>query len=343
MATAYQWPASSVGVMLEQFTTTPYPLNEQYGVKWAKQMIDGVSLRRTGPSDKSIALLVTTDSAFDWQEDPVDAPAGLIVVETATLVTIVTVNTGPSLYYIPIAAFWEWLTNPKKRPLTNLLRAVLSYLVRTIGIPHGGDVSSFLYDQMSGCLDLLQEETDDIKGKVEPTAEIVEESEAYREQVEELTHRTADLLREKKVMERCYQLLNDSFWADRLTLFFESFQPATPDENRLKEIIAPLLYLQSQYPGQTLSSQCIYNDSDNEVPPVSIDQYTGLIYSWQSEVVDSVAEFMDCCYQEGAFVEEPNKLIRFDAVPDSTFHDLTFSETMLKTMYDLGQWLTNRH
>jgi len=321
MAGAYGWNDTAVGRMREAFDTTPYPLNVLTGVEWANRMID----------DPAVALLITTDDCFDRGDWNYQEDARLQSVTTASLSTVRTLNTGPTLYFLPLDGVIDAL--PDQRPLSNLFRAVLSYLVAGVGIPHAGDESSFLWYQMDGCFEMIAEDLADKPKKVN--------KQEWAEHVAELRIRRQQLRLERKQMKRSYTRLNNPRWAAKLAYHFERFNPATEPQSRLKETIAPLVVLQRDFPDYRLSSQCDVIDKldRDEIGPIAIEEYVGLIYSYESVMTDAVSEFMDCQYQEGAVPQEPTSIIRYDTRPGSPHHDLSFSQTLFKSLAGLSEYL----
>ena len=236
------------------------------------------------------------------------------------LATAQNVNTGMTLFYIPIFPVVCLLAERKKKQQSDLLLSIFAYLYQIVGIP--------FYTQEVF-----------VKSMYQRTMEwILDSSEEWDSDT--LTHLRKDfqeLFREgKRMVKRLKATLHLRTFGKRC----KQFQAKNKDDKRLAEIAVKFHQLYQTYPDKSIHQNMMGGFSeDYEDERVYPEQYISFVYRVTGILYDNFSELVNMELQEKTYIHEPTMLQTFDHSQTSIEHDLQFEIQLLDLLHELSYLL----
>jgi len=231
----------------------------------------------------------------------------------ATLATIKLMDTGTTLYYIPVRPLWNWLKDGEQSQVTELLTSVFAYLHQIVKIPFYTENYSFMDMQYQTLEDWLNDETCD-------------EDDAEQKEWQELQ------------IDQLYVLKNSGLHVYRLIIATEplaqfgervsKFADANFDVE-LAEVALAFYQLYHDYPTRSVFDNIrpdLYHPQEEE--RIRAEQYISFYWSGNDCFYDTLIDMIDTSFQEFGVIDEPLSVQVFDGSQPIQQEDFDF-ETRL--------------
>jgi hypothetical protein len=235
----------------------------------------------------------------------------------ATLATVRRLDTGTTLYYIPVRPLYRWVKSCREQEIAELMLAVFAYLYQVVKIPFYADRYSYMEQQYDCLYQWVMEEEDE-------EAEAV----AYRDyQLGEL-----DILR--RAGDELYIEVSNPNRLEQFEPALERYRVAPESNWEMEALAGDFLALYKALPTRTyLDNIHPELDRPEEEERISAEQYVSFYWSGRDCFADSLEEMINCNFQEISVMDEPISVTLFDTLPTEPTENLEF-ETRLFALLD---------
>jgi hypothetical protein len=237
---------------------------------------------------------------------------------TITLATIKVLDTGPSLYYIPVRPLAKLLEDTKTKKTGQMLLSVFAWLYQVVQVSYYWENSSYL----SGTYSMIEQWVLESEGEYE--------EEEYREY--QTDFRLSDYFGKKLIR---------SIRHPRHLVLFEkrvtSFKPIDTWESELANICGKALQLYKEYPNASIFRNICESifDRDEEENIVSPEQYLSFCWSFTGTLAEQVFHTVNADLQECGHIDEPQTIQSFATPQTEELHHLDFEDRLLTILDEL--------
>jgi len=241
-------------------------------------------------------------------------------INTTCLATAKAMDTGRTLYYLPLQPLYRMLGDRRERSSADLLLSVMSYLLEVAQIP-----SYTCGDYISSCYDTIKEWHMEAEG---------EWDELEFKQV----HSQIDMakyggMKMSKQMRHPYHLTD---WQWRI----ERFNAHSQTEKEILAVASAAFSLYTDYPRRRLYDYICPGLTDpQEEYRVTPEQYISFIWSASGWLSDQLTDFVNTDIQEAGVTDEPLFITRYDKGGGTLTDSLDFDKRLLQLFETLGSLL----
>lgn len=211
-----------------------------------------------------------------------------------------TIDTGSTLFYIPLIPLYHWGKAKNNRRTADLLLSVCAYLFQQAGVPHYRDPDSYL----GGSYEMHEEWVEEQKGELEDDGYV-----HYRSDLNAAYH-YGDLIGRRIAAKKQLELL-----PERIT----GFTPHNDYERECLELAERTLALWRQYPKANIYQHEFEPDPDDEdydddyYSYLHIHEYVSFIARTDGHLYETLMENINNDFNERSKILEPEKKTCFDA------------------------------
>ena len=235
------------------------------------------------------------------------------------LATVKEMNTGLTLYYVPLDALWQLHCN-RNKPAFFLLISIYAYLHQTVGMAlckEGNYVGDTYH--------MMKESYENEEGDMD--------AQDYKESLQAFA-----------VIDRVSPILNREI-ANKIHLrLFESriqaFRTISLFDENLLEIATRFFELYSFHPDKSFAknycSEFLYEEEEERA---IVEQYFSFCWSLDGGLIDQLNEWVNCDLQEKSVFDLPISIQRFDTPLTATTHDFEFETQLLNLVCQLADLL----
>lgn len=250
----------------------------------------------------------------------------LIIIQdkehTACLATVKQMDTGATLYYVPVRPLYELLQDRKKKKSAELLLSVYTYLYQVAGIPNYRNSSSYMYYTYEMMEEWIKDnptdwDEDDFTMKVSCLNSL-----SYY----------GDVVRRK--IRNPYNLQQ---FENRVCRYI----PKTEDEEKLHDLSREFLSLYQQFPCRSIMDnihdRIMEPQKDDRIYP---DQYISFYWDYKDCLYQSLFETVNMELQEKEVTEEPVSIQLFDKPQEKIqTHEMEFEIRFFELLHELNDLL----
>lgn len=247
-----------------------------------------------------------------------------VVQESGTryLVSEEKINTGTTLYYIPVEPIYQMLKGPKHKKNAHLLLSVCSYLYHSADIPYFRQQGSYLY----WLYEMHREWTEQDEDR--------EENERYVREFDK-AEMVGDCI-EQKIFNR----MNLEVFEKRLN----RFKSRNAFDNECRDIAQKAFDLYSDYPNESIFRNApIYDeeeDEDTENEAIRMEKYISFISDTKGWLYESIEESINNEFNEYGSMDEPT-ILKYFAGNELTQNSLDFESRLFALLDELCALLHN--
>lgn len=231
----------------------------------------------------------------------------------ATLATVKVMDTGTTLYYIPVRPLWAWSKCAGQLQVAELVTSIYAYLYQVVKIPFYTEQYTFMDMQYETLENWLQEETCD--------EDDTGQKEWQEHQIDELYMLKNSGLHIYRSIIQPEHLIA---FAERATAF-----AATDFDPKLVEAASGLYHLYKDYPTRSVFDNIcpdLYHPEEHEC--VRAEHYISFYWSGNDCFYDTLIDMIDTSFQEYGLIDEPLAVQVFDGKTAIKNEDFDF-ETRL--------------
>lgn len=246
-----------------------------------------------------------------------------VVQESGTryLVSEEKINTGTTLYYIPVEPIYQMLKDQKHKKNAHLLLSVCSYLYHSADIPYFRQQGSYLYWLYEMHRDWTEQDEDR------------EENQRYVREFDK-AEMIGDCV-EKKIFNR----MNLAVFKKRL----HRFKCHDVFDAECRDIARKAFELYSDYPNESIFRNAPTPDGDEEETEsegIGMEKYISFISDTKGWLYESIEESINNEFNEYGSMDEPMILQRFDG-NEIQGNSLDFETRLFSLLDDLCALLYN--
>ncbi len=276
------------------FTDLPYPLNIRESFLTAKAAID----KR---SDGTELILVS-----GHKKGP-------------HLATAKVIDTGWTLYYLPLKPLWQ-LHLMKNKQTFCLLACMYAFLHQVARLPLFQQ-----YNYLHDTCDMIRENMICDEGNY--TEEEEKEFAAEFTLMDRVTPKLNDCIKTGKTLQNFSKMI-------------EGFRPATSLEFDLLDIAKEFQQIQKEFPNrhfmENLSGELFYPDENERT---YVEQYYSFCWTTKGWLMENVESYVNCDLQERSFLDEPCSVQHFDKPQINVDHSCTYHERLMASLNQLSETL----
>ena len=241
-------------------------------------------------------------------------------IAATCLATAKAMNTGRTLYYLPLQPLYRMLREKKQRRSAQLLLSVMSYLLEVAQIP-----SYTSGDYVSYCHNTIEEWLNEAEGEWE--------EEEFKQVHSQIRMAEYGGMKMSKQMRHPYHL---SEWQSRI----DRFKAHSETEKEILVVATTAYTLYRQYPERRWYDYICPGLTDpQEEYRVAADQYISLTWSASGWLSDQLEDFVNTDTQEACVTDEPLNIKRFDREGGTLINSLDFEKGLLQIFETLGSLL----
>jgi hypothetical protein len=240
----------------------------------------------------------------------------------ACLATVKQMDTGATLYYVPVRPLYELLQDRSNKKLAELLLSVYTYLYQVAGIPYYRDSSSYMYYTYEMMEEWIRDNPTDW------------DEEDFTAQVSCLNSLSYYGDRIKRKIRNPYNL-------QQFEKRVSQYVPKTIDEERLHELSRKFISLYQQFPNRSIMDnihdRIIEPQKDERIYP---DQYISFYWDYKDCLYQSLFETVNMELQEKEVTEEPLSIQLFDKPQEKIqTHEMEFEIRFFDLLHELNDLL----
>lgn len=232
------------------------------------------------------------------------------------LATAEVLDTGRTLYYLPVRPMWQLSRNPDQAELGELVLAIYAWFFHQHNLP-GFSRPGYVDSQYH---------------VMENWAEEIEDEEERKEQFEALALISA---RQTEV----FRLIETPFHISRLQNAIHAYRSSKEPKRQMLDIAEEVLRLHESYPDRSLLTDIRidlrYPLEEYRIYP---DQYISFYWSGCDQFTDMLIEMVSTDLQEHGIIDEPAHYKLFNGKP-VTEAGFDFEKRMLSLICDLHEFL----
>jgi len=232
-----------------------------------------------------------------------------------------TVQTGSTLYYIPVMPLYRLLQDRRQKQCAELLLSVFAYLFRMAGVPYYRDQGSYLFHHYE-----IMEEWTESEMDGGDTQDYLQNRSALR-----IAAYYGDRMHRK-----IYNLYHLTHFRERI----DGFVPQNRFQRDCLKIARDAFNIWEQYPKHTIYEhipdeweQDEEENGDYE-EKIRIDEYISFISENEGSLFDSLSQMVNDEFNEMGFVQEPTVTTVYDQ-SDKEAESLDFERRLLDMITDL--------
>ncbi|HEY8931436.1 MAG TPA: hypothetical protein VIM55_19690 [Mucilaginibacter sp.] len=243
----------------------------------------------------------------------------------ATLATIRQMNTGTTLYYIPVRPLWNWMKKTEQKPIADLVTAIFAYLHQVVEIPFytGRDsYVSYQYDTIEQWINDAGYDEDD-----------EEEKEWQQIQLDALYVAQNSGLHIYRAIIQPECLIN---FRQAIT----SFEASNTCDLEWLGIANEFYELYENYPKRSVYDNIrpdLYHPEEDE--RISVGQYMSFYWSGADCLTDTLDTMINDSFQEISIMDEPIAVQVFDGVSPITNETFEFETKLFDLLNRLSTLL----
>lgn len=242
----------------------------------------------------------------------------------ATLAVLQQMNTGNTLYYIPVRPLWRWGQVAKQQPVAELLAVLFAYLYQIVKIPFYAEEGSYLKYQYDTLFEWVTEESD----------ENDEEQKQYRK--EELD--TLYLLQNAGI--HILRQISQPACMERMEKVIVAYSELPEKEVAFALLAMDFLQLYRQYPECTVFDRIrpdLYHPEEEE--RIRAEEYISFYWSGNDCFIDTLDDIINTNFQEMGIIDEPIAVQLFDVSDDRLPEDFDFEKRLFSLIDRLSHLL----
>jgi hypothetical protein len=239
-----------------------------------------------------------------------------------TLKVTETLNTGNTLFYIPVITLFHWHNQRKNRKTAELLLGICAYLFNEVGVPYFRDPDTY----MQGNYEMIQQWVDDDCGDMDK-----DDLNKHQNDLNKVYH-FGDLM-EKRIKSKVN--------LEQLAVRTENFKVTSDFQRAVKDLAIRTLSIWDHYPKRNIYQQANYPEVGDEGYDedyynfLHIHEYVGFIGDTHSCLYDSMMDMINNDLNERAKVIEPQVTTLFDS-PTLAYQDtLRYEHEVFELISDL--------
>jgi len=250
----------------------------------------------------------------------------LIIIQdkehAACLATVKQMDTGATLYYVPVKPLYELLQDKENKKSAELLLSVYTYLYQVAGIPYYRDSSSYMYYTYEMMDEWIKDNPADW------------DEDDFTAQVSCLNSLSyyGNIIRRK---------IRNAYNLQQFEKRVSQYRPKTADEEKLQELSRNFLSLYQQFPNRSIMDnihdRIIEPQKDERIYP---DQYISFYWDYKDCLYQSLFETVNMELQEKEVTEEPLSIQLFDKPQEKIqTHEMEFEIRFFDLLHELNDLL----
>lgn len=243
----------------------------------------------------------------------------VILQEEHTIVaTVKPINTGITLYYIPVRPIWELTQDNKRQQLANLLLSVYAYLYQVAVVPYYTESSSYLHNTYEMMEEWVNQDPEDFD-------------------TEDYTERISAFNSLKWYGSKILRRIRHPYALQQLEKRLHAFQPCCTEEQSLHQVCSGLLKLYNEYPDRSIFDNIREGWIDpKEEERIYPEQFISFYWDYKDCLYPSLFETVNYDLQEKSVSDEPLGMQLFDRPQEEVnTHELDFEQRFFELVNDL--------
>ncbi|WP_158991721.1 hypothetical protein [Mucilaginibacter sp. L196] len=254
-----------------------------------------------------------------------DCIIGQDAQHNSTLATVSCMDTGTTLYFIPVRPYWRWAQCSQQQTIAELVLVIFAYLHQVVKIPFYTEDDSCL----NGHYEMIEQWINDTYGEED------NEQEYQDEQLDDLyTLRNAGT--------HIYRQLIHPHWLAQMETVILNYRHTDKWELEWELLALEFLQLYRQYPNTSVFDN-IHPDlfHPEEEERIGAEEYISFYWSGRDSIIDTLDEVINNRFQEMTVMDEPVALQKFDHIPTEKNTGFDFETRLFDLIKRLSQLLND--
>ncbi|WP_439698188.1 hypothetical protein ACFGVS_08015 [Mucilaginibacter sp. AW1-7] len=242
----------------------------------------------------------------------------------ATLATLKRMNTGSTLFYVPVRPLWHWGQVAEQQPIAELVTALFAYLYQVVKIPFYAEDNSYLKYQYDTLFEWVTEQMD---GDDEDEKEF-----------KELELDTLYLMQNAGI--HILRSISNPCWMERMESVVIAYTDLPEKDLEWALLAIDFLQLYQQYPDRSVFDHIrpdLYHPEEED--RIRAEQYISFYWSGNDCFTDTLDDLINTNFQEIVVMDEPIAVQLFDTMNETVPEDFDFETRLFDLINKLSTLL----
>ncbi|OCX54225.1 hypothetical protein BEL04_08175 [Mucilaginibacter sp. PPCGB 2223] len=243
----------------------------------------------------------------------------------ATLATVKQMDTGMTLYYIPVRPLWNWAQQAEHQAIAEMLTAIFAYLHQIVKIPFYTENDSYLYAQYETLGQWLDEGDYDEDNEEEKEWQEIQSDALYVAQNSGL---------------HIYRLIIQPEYVSNFRQTIADFEVSNTCDLEWLGLANEFYELSQDHPNRSIFDNIrpdLYYPEEEE--RIDAEQYISFYWSGTDCLSDTLDDMINTNFQEISIMDEPLAVQVFDGLTPITNETFDFETKLFELLNKLSSLL----
>ncbi|SEO79029.1 hypothetical protein [Mucilaginibacter sp. OK283] len=258
----------------------------------------------------------------------IDKKMDCIIVQdvdhVATLATLKRLNTGSTLFYVPVRPLWHWGQVAEQEHIAELVTALFAYLYQIVKMPFYAEDNSYLKYQYDTLFEWVTEQVD--------------EDDKDEKEFKELELDTLYLMQNAGI--HILRSISDPNWMERMESVVIAYADLPEKDLEWALLAIDFLQLYQQYPDRSVFDHIrpdLYHLDEED--RIQAEEYISFYWSGNDCFTDTLDDLINTNFQEIAVMDEPIAVQMFDTLNETVPEDFDFETRLFDLLNKLSTLL----